>query len=184
MHRFLMLALALSTSSFAAILDYWAPLTPQTSGATGTGVVNVSIDTTLNLLSISTTWSGLSGLTTAAHIHCCTAVPLTGNVGVASTTPSFAGFPLGVSSGNFSNALDLTLASSWNPAYITNNGGTTTSATAALLAGIADGSSYFQIHTNTFPGGELRGYLQPVPEPGTVALMLCGLTLLPLLRRR
>lgn len=184
MHRLLLLSLVLTGSSFAAILDYWAPLTPQTSGATGSGVVTVSFNTNLNLLSISTTWSGLSGLTSAAHIHCCTAVPLTGNAGVATTTPSFAGFPNNVSAGTFSNALDLTLASSWNPTYILNNGGTTTTATTALLAGIAGGRSYFQIHTSTFPGGELRGYLQPVPEPGTTALILCGLTLLPLFRRR
>ena len=87
--------------------------------------------------------------------------------GVATTTPDFAGFPIGVTSGTYINTLDLTLSSSYNPSYITANGGTTASAEAALVSAIAAGEAYVNIHTTTFAGGEIRGFLQPVPEPGS-----------------
>ncbi len=75
------------------------------------------------------------------------------------TTPTFAGFPLGVTSGSYNNTLDLTLASSYNPAYITANGGTTATAEAALAAAIASGRAYLNIHSSVFGGGEIRGFL-------------------------
>ena len=34
------------------------------------------------------------------------------------------------------------------------------SAEAALFAGLRAGQSYLNIHTTTFPGGEIRGVLQ------------------------
>jgi hypothetical protein len=71
---------------------------------------------------IDVSFSGLLGTTTASHIHCCTPTPLSGTAGVATTTPTFAGFPLGVTSGTYMNTLDLTLASSYNPAFVTANG--------------------------------------------------------------
>lgn len=78
---------------------------------------------------------------------------------MATTTPTFAGFPLGVTSGSYSNILDLTQASSYNPAFVTANGGTTAGAEAALAAGFASGTSYLNIHSTTFPGGEIRSFL-------------------------
>jgi hypothetical protein len=39
------------------------------------------------------------------------------------------------------------------------------------------GEAYFNIHTNLFPGGEIRGFLLPVnaiPEPSTWAMMILG----------
>jgi len=124
-------------------------------------------------------FSGLTGTTTASHIHCCTAVPLTGTTGVATTTPFFTGFPIGVTSGSYNNTFDLTLASSYNSAYITANGGTTATAEAALLSGIALGKAYLNVHSTTFGGGEIRGFLVLAPEPATFGLM--GLALAGLL---
>ncbi len=92
--------------------------------------------------------------------------------GVATTTPSFPGFPLGVTSGTFLSLFDLTLAASWNPAFVANNGGSTAFAEAALAAATADGTAYFNIHSTLFPGGEIRGFLQPVPEPGSSIVLL------------
>jgi|SRR5688572_1842478 len=44
---------------------------------------------------------------------------------------------------------------------------------------------YFNIHTSTFGGGEIRGQIIPVPEPSTWALMGMGATgLLWMVRRR
>jgi len=136
---------------------------PNASTATGSGYV--SIDTVNQMMTVNVTFSGLAGNTTAAHIHSPTAVPGTGTAGVATTTPSFASFPLGVSSGTYSQTLDMTQASSYNPAFVTANGGTTASAFAALCAGIDGGRAYFNIHTSTFPGGEIRGFLVAVFKP-------------------
>lgn len=150
----------------------------------GIGWALVTIDTAAHLLSIDVSFTGLVGTVTASHIHCCTSTPFTGNVGVATTTPTLPGFPLGVTSGTYSNTLDTTLLSTFGVAFVTANGGTAAGAEAALAAGLASGRAYFNIHTNSFPGGEIRGFLAPVPEPGTLALVGAALALLAVRVRR
>ena len=150
-------AFALSVPVSQAAL-YTATLAPEAVGAQGSGTAFVDFDTTSHQLHIEATFSGLSGNTTAAHIHCCTAAPLTGNAGVATTTPSFLGFPLGVTAGTFVGDFDTTLTSSFNSSFVTANGGTAAGAEAALAAGMAAGKTYLNIHTTTFGGGEIRGF--------------------------
>jgi hypothetical protein len=117
-------------------------------------------------------FSGLEAGTTASHIHCC--IPPGGNAGVATAVPTFPGFPLGVTSGTYSMTFDLTQASTYNPAFVTAQGGTIAAAEAALETALVAGNTYLNIHTMAFPGGEIRGFLSAVPEPSTWAMMLIG----------
>jgi hypothetical protein len=108
-------------------------------------------------------------------------VALTGTAGVATTTPYFAGFPIGVSSGTYDVTLDLTQSSSYNGSFVTGNGGTTATAESALLSAIASGKAYLNIHSTTFGSGEIRGFL--VPEPASLGL-LAPVAVMALRRRR
>lgn len=156
------------------------PLSTTLSGANevpvvaspGTGLALLTLDAAANTLFLNVTFSGLLANTSAAHIHCC--APLGTNAGVATTVPAFPGFPLGVTAGSYSQTLDLASAGSYNPAFITNNGGTVASAEAVLIAGLLAGNSYLNIHTTANPGGEIRGQLR-VPEPASLLLLASGL---------
>ena len=131
------------------------------NNSTGTGNAIVTIDGTL--MRVQASFSGLTGNTTASHIHAPTTVAGTGTAGVATTTPTFTGFPLGVTAGTYDHTFDMTLASSYRAGYITANGGTPASAFTALKAAMSAGKSYFNIHSNVFPGGEIRGFLLACP---------------------
>ena len=188
--RNLCLASTLLTGSsmYASVVTYVVnldgPSESPANASPGIGFATITIDSILNTLRVQVTFSGLLGTTTASHIHSPTPSPFTGAAGVATTTPSFAGFPLNVTSGTFDNTLDLTLASSYNPAFVTANGGTTASAEAALLAGIATGEAYLNIHTSVVPGGEIRGFLVAVPEPATLGFVGLALAVLLVFGRR
>ena len=154
------------------------------SGSPGTGFALVGIDDVANSMRVQVTFSGLLGTTTASHIHCCTPTPGTGTVGVATQVPTFAGFPLGVTSGTYDQTFDLTLTSSWNPSFTSSHGGTPQGAEAALIAALGVDEAYLNIHTNLFPGGEIRAFLTAVPEPGSITLFATGWAGAAVLRRR
>jgi hypothetical protein len=165
--------LAVGAAAHAAPITYEAVLDGANqsppNASPGTGFATVIFDGVANTMRVEVTFSGLLGPTTASHIHAPTAVPGAGNVGVATAVPTFTGFPLGVTSGTHDHTFDMTLASSYNPAYITANGGTPASAETALGAALAAGEAYLNIHTQVFPGGEIRGFLLPTPAPEAVS---------------
>jgi hypothetical protein len=190
-------AAAVATAGAASAHEsvYAAPLLGSSevpaAATTGSGTGRVTINFDLLTMRVEASFSGLVSTTagglpssvTAAHIHCRTAPG--SNVGVASQTPSFTGFPLGGTSGSYDHTVDMSLSSSYNAAFISNNGGSVGSAFNALTAGLDAGRAYLNVHTNAFPGGEICGLLVtvpvpvpvPVPEPETCALMLAGLGL-------
>lgn len=128
------------------------------NGSAGTGSVTVTYSATSQLMTINTSFSGLSMGVTAAHIHCCMTTAGT-NVGVATQVPAFSGFPLGVTSGTYQHTFDMTVASSYNPAFVAMYIGIE-QARDALVAAMGNGSAYFNIHTTNYPGGEIRGNLR------------------------
>jgi hypothetical protein len=141
------------------------------TGSPGTGFATVTVNG--NFMTVNVTFGGLTGNTVASHIHCC--APPGTNAMVATQVPTFSGFPLGVQSGTYTNTFDMSLATSYNPAFITAHGGTVAQAQADFMAGMLAGQTYLNIHTNVFPGGEIRGQLQLVPEPTTMLLLGTGL---------
>jgi len=163
---------------FKASLVGSAEVPPNASP--GTGAATVTVDDVAKTMRVEALFSGLIGTTLVAHIHCCT---LPGsNAGVATTVPTFPGFPVGVTSGSYDVVFDMTQLSSYNPGFVNLNGGTADSAFSALIGGLNAEKAYFNLHSSSFPGGELRGNL--VPEPGTLFLMSVGVVGLAVRRLR
>jgi len=108
------------------------PANPSTAVATFSGRYNVEE----NYLSITINFSGLLGYTTAAHIH--RAPPGVNGPVIASF---MADFPFGVTSGTYNKIIALD---------------------AAGIDDFLSGDAYVNIHTSQFPGGEVRGQIQPV----------------------
>jgi CHRD domain/PEP-CTERM motif len=171
-------ALSVAAPAQAHIEDYFGSfVTEGGGGRSGSGTLYMEYDHDANTLAIKVTFAGLSGTTTVAHIHCCTAAANTGNAGVAlagGAGGSLINFPVGVQGATYMQTFDLGLTSVYSLGFLTNNGGTANGARDALLAAFDSGKAYFNIHTSAFGGGEIRAVVSAVPEPGTWALMLAG----------
>jgi hypothetical protein len=170
------------TQIFTASLNSAAEENPANTSP-GTGAATLTLDLDLKTLHIAASFADLEGTTTAAHVHCCTTNPGTGGAGVATPTPTFPGFPSGVTSGSYDMTFDMTQASSYNGSFITANTDID-GAFAKLSQGLLDGTAYLNIHSSRFGGGEIRGFFALVPEPTSLVVTLVGVLGLTAARRR
>jgi hypothetical protein len=177
--------LVAGASAMAAPITYTAFLNGANENPSvitpATGYASVIIDATAHTMQVFISFSGLTSGNTAAHIHCCIAAP--GNVGVATPTPTFPGFPGGTTTGSYTQTFDLTQASSYRSGFVTA-AGSVSAAEAQLIAGMAAGQAYLNIHTSNNPGGEIRGFFSEVPEPSTWTMSAGALALAAAFARR
>ena len=141
-----------------AVLSGTSQVPPNASPGTGTAIFVYT--TATNSLSYSVTFSGLTAPASASHIHF--GLPgTTGPVILPFTSPG----PLPVTSGSFAGTLTA--------ADLIPSPGAGINTFADALTAIQNGQTYINIHSSSFPGGEIRG--QIVPEPASLALTFIGL---------
>jgi len=169
-----LLSLAAFVPAARADLIFTASLAPGTEvpplDTPAFGFITVDLHTDLNTLDVTETFSDLTVAATAAHIHCC-AQPGSN----APVVLPFTGFPA-TTSGEYTHTFDLSTD-------------LTGISVANFLAGLEGGLAYANIHNPTYPGGEIRGLLESVPdesvpEPSTFVMVGGCLVAIGLFRRR
>lgn len=178
------LALPASAATLVFFTNMDGPSEAPPVASPATGWARVTFDDVALTMRVRAVFEDLVGTTTVAHIHCCTAEPGAGTIGVATQPGTFAGWPVGVTSGSYARLFDMSVAASYTGAFLAANGGTPEGAFAGLLAGLEAGRGYFNVHTTFAPGGEIRGFLVRVPEPGALVLIGLGLVIVALATRR
>lgn len=153
-----LLMLGMGSVANAAVFNLTATIDGLQSGtgSSATGFATMSYDDVTGLFDWNIQWTPLEGIITVAHFH----------------GPAAPGINAGVQ-------VDwLSISGNTSPSI----GSTTIDAAqgADLLAGLW----YINIHSSLFPGGEIRGQVQPIPLPAAVWFMLSGLGVLGALRRR
>jgi hypothetical protein len=129
------------------------------NGSPGTGFGTVVLNAAQTQITVDESWSGLTAPATASHIHG------PGGVGVnAAVIFPFTGVPAATAGAIPEQTFPIN---------------------ATQVGYLFAGTLYMNVHTSTFPGGEIRGQLILVPEPSTAALLGVGTALVTWrLRRR
>ena len=141
-------------------------LNPVVTQGTGFGTLVLAPDR--NSFTVNINFAALSGNAVAGHVHCCATTAATGPVAVGFSVPS-------ATAGTITGTFNLLLQSTYGRTFFFNlGGGTVAGARTAFLNGLNNDLAYFNIHTAANPGGEIRGQLGLVPEPGSWALMIVG----------
>jgi len=181
---------AISTFSAALLLcaapasaaSYTTIATGQQAGTNSTsiGAAVIDFDSASHQLHIGAAFSALQGLSSGANIQWS---------GTGDTLASLLAFPLGVSTGAYSHNFNTTLDTTWNPTFLSANGGNAAGAEAAFLAGLATGTAWLNISSTAYPAGEIRGTLNlvptaAVPEPASLMMLGLGAPAMLLLARR
>src|SRR5713101_1039619 len=127
-----------TTTSYIATLSGLEEVPANPSPATGTAFI--VYDDVANTISTTGSFSGLVDILTAGHFHGPAAVGV--NAGVIH---GFSGLPLGATSGSWSDV--------WS--------GLTSTQVGYLTSGLL----YVNLHSHTYPGGEIRGQVKPEATP-------------------
>jgi hypothetical protein len=114
----------------------------------GIGSATMTLDNITNLFDWNISWSGLLGQETVMHFH-------------GPATPS-QNAGVQVNFGAISGTTSPSIGS--------------TTITSGQAADLLSGLWYINIHTNLYPGGEIRGQVEVVPIPASGLLFLSALT--------
>lgn len=137
---------ATGSTGFAATLSGSNEVPPNASPATGSGFAVLSGDGSVGnpySISYSVSYSGLLSSRTASHFH--------GPATPAQNAPViFAIASSGPTSGTISGVWDNTSSPALNATHV---------------GYLMNGQLYFNVHSTTFPGGEIRGQILPDATP-------------------
>jgi hypothetical protein len=145
------LMLLMSSQASATIFNFQASMDglqeAPPNASPGTGTATLQFDDSTNVLTLVGNYTGLLGTTTASHIHIA---------------------PVGVN-----GPIIIPLTHTGGTAGTLSGAG---ALTAAQITALFNNGLYVNVHTNLFPGGEIRGVITLVPAPGALALLgLAGL---------
>ncbi|HEX5220835.1 MAG TPA: hypothetical protein VFZ59_14800, partial [Verrucomicrobiae bacterium] len=116
MKRILLSALLVSSlvSAQAATYQYDFIFAPEAVGATGSGTGSAIYNDVTHSFQMTANFTGLSGNVTQTHFHGATSTPGVGTAGIMVGNTSLPGFPLGGTSGNYSQTISLSDSSVYN----------------------------------------------------------------------
>jgi hypothetical protein len=171
---------------FSAQLSGAQEMVPNQSSATGSASLVLNDGQNALTYSISVTGLDFTGTQTAstldnllaAHIHAPALPGINGPV-----VFGFFGTPFSETNPNdvlvtpFAAGVGGTISGKWD---LTEGNNTTL---ALQLPNLMSGLAYLNFHTVQFPGGEIRGQILRVPEPGTLGLIGVALGIAGLGRR-
>ncbi len=159
-----------AATMFGASITLDTTLTPVTgTGSTGSGTFTGSFDPMTDVLDFTLDWTGLTTNFINAHIHLAPSPGANGPVlvpfftpgTIETITPMPPALPL-LMAGTLTESIHIT-----DPTVL-----------ASFMGGLSAGTLYVNVHSVTFPAGEIRGDLpataSTVPEPGTIFLLGAG----------